>query len=560
MAIPRQTADTAYLQTDYSALLELYKQRPAVDIEVALGTRCAIVRPPSGQPDKARLQECTTFATVWSGEHPAVIDLSPRVENVLTRAELCDLEAGFPVLVHVSKKRHLVPAEQARPTQTPLTNRINDARQLMVAESLLHLGHLSAKDPTSVKGKSAFDAVANHYVENDWPAEIKTPATDDERYAYLEKNYKEGKHSRIGNKFYPNGVGTIDRIAEHYTKRSYTASERRERTRYWKTILRSAIAVDGIAEKQHAAFQQMVKTPEGQLFAKRDIMDFIGASGRRPNFDTVLPVALYRVEDIGDVMMWVSIGKEFYRCAAIVGEIARGGRARISPIQARFLNSVLSEPVDNTATGCMEYSELLRHEMMQHQTLDWWEQALSSPRFDNDGFRFVCLDDLQAKAPISPTNLNDQARIEDFLSKRGYDILKHASKARCRIALRDMQTAQLYYREDVGAFSVFLSAHRRWGEECREWFEDSITRCVAQVLIERAEGRIVDLRKTNPFVWEDTISIATATKTIIEAFGGKPLAVHDIDIAACSLQLSDQEVEQAIELGALVADEFIRAP
>jgi len=186
---------------------------------------------------------------------------------------------------------------------------------------------------------------------------------------------------------------------------------------------------------------------------------------------------------------------------------------------------------------------------------------LASASVDEAGFRYINLQNLEwlrldeflaAPAPsVEPTSLSPVA----------LKILVKSQAMGCQVIPDfSQQGGALYRRTNKRGYDIYLRDHFRFGQDHKAWIEDSICRCVVRVLIERAESRIVDLRETNPFVWEDTISVATATKAIIQAFGGTPLPVHAVDIAACSRKLSDQEVEQAAELGTLIANEFINAP
>jgi len=363
MVRARPRDDKAYAPSDYSALMELYRSNPTPIVEFLLGTRAAIVMPSLDRHDKDRFEQHKDWALKLTGALP-VRAKREEFEFYLTEAQSAELDQGLPVLLHMGAERlRRNKPSRGRQNNSPTLNRINDARQYMVALSLLHLGHLWGKDPTAVSSESAFSAVVYDIIERLWPKEVKKKGDDDACYEYLKTAFDAGQHISVCSRFQSTSTGVSEQVHEHHLHHRYAGQERLEEIRYWWTTFRAALAIDGYAELQQSAFIEMCKTPEGQEFNRESVIAYNGGKGYMPDVDCILPVALYDVEDLGNVMRRTGMMYNYYRCAAIVGEISRGQTARVSMLQAELLYSALETVSAVARQECMDVSEFLCYSM-----------------------------------------------------------------------------------------------------------------------------------------------------------------------------------------------------
>ncbi|MBS3849784.1 hypothetical protein KD146_13855 [Devosia sp. BSSL-BM10] len=563
MVRSRPTSDAAYRPTRYSDLVASWENAPSPTIEVLLGLRLSIVMP-EGDCDEKALEDCLGLAAIGSPIKP--VEMARReVERYLTVHEKRGLEKGHPVLFHHLIDRQRVAGRgRGRPRLTDRLNRVADARQFMIAQALHHLGHLLAGEPLS-GADQAFHRSGNKVIEDWWPSGLAGREAPNALYDKLLTTFSAGNHVSIYSKFLPPGIKPIRQVMEVYRDFSFADDTTEAAITYWLTVLRAGLLVEGIAQTQQSALIRLSKTDDDEAYERSDIMDFIGANGSRPSLSDLLPVAYFGVPDLGHIARWTSGLHNFYECAAAVGEIARGQRARISYWQAALLLNAFDAteyPDPTVSSGPARYLQafaFLRAAMTQVRASNWWQSSLLSARVDNYGFRHIALsDDICASAA-------------EFLGSKGVVAATEASPitellialaARAGLGpmgkLNEPDNLRLFGAIEGGGMWFDPTQHERFGGDSQMWLDDSVAQCVCQLALEKQSARSLHLgMPTSPHCFADHIAVSEATHQLLRFLTATPLPHHKIDIDVNARWLSDAETAEAKQRGQAAAQYLI---
>lgn len=553
MVRPRPPSDDAYRPTSFSDLVALWDKAPTPAKEVLLGLRLSIVMP-DGACDQEVLGRCRTLAAIASPYQPVELPRA-ELEDYLTAQDKLGLEKGHPVLFHhlVDRQRIVV---RGRPRLTDRLNRLGDARQFMVAQALHHLGHLIAGERLS-GARQAFDRSANKVIGDWWPYGLAGRDTPDALYDRLLTTFDAGNHVSVYGKFLPSDTQAIEQVIEFYRDFDFAEDAVKKATIYWLTVLRAALLIEEIAHAQLNAHIRLSKTPEDKDYERSDLMDFIGANASRPSLDDLLPVAYYGVPDLGHIARWTSGLHNIYECAAAVGEIARGQRARITHWQAALLLSAFNEaehPDPSVSIGPAQYLSafaFLRAAMTRARDASWWQGVLTSARVDNYGVRHIALSDEPGLSAAEFLERRDGTGGSE-MSPIAERLIQTADRAGLESIgeLRDAGNVRLFGSVEGGGMWFDRKQHQRFGSGSLFWVEDSLAQCVSQMMLEAIKDRPLHLgRITSPHCFADHIAVAEASCELLQFFERTPLPHHEIDVKAYARWLSDAEMAEAKQRG-----------
>lgn len=553
MVRSRPPSDDAFRPTNFSELVASWEKNPTSDKEVMLGLRLSIVMP-EGEFDQDAFEQCCIFAAIAS---PLTLVEMPRepIEDYLTAQQKLALEKGHPVLFHAPIDRQRI-VSRGRPKLTDRLNRLADARQFMIAQALHHLGHLIAGERLS-GARQAFDLSGNKVIRDWWPYGLVGRDAPFALYDKLLTTLDAGNHASVYGKFLPSGTKAIEQVLEVYRDFDFTRDAIEKAITLWLTVLRAGLMIEEIALAQLSAQIRLSRTPEDQDYDRSDIMDFIGANGSRPSLDDLLPVAYYGVPDLGHIARWTSGLHNLYECAAAVGEIARGQRARISHWQASLLLSAFNEtehPDPSVSVGPDRYLTcfaFLRAAMTQVQDVAWWQNMLTSARVDNYGSRHIALIDgigpsvaefvAQRNGTIRPVTSPVAEMLIEMAERSGLGSIGE---------LRDVGNLRLFGSVEGGGMWIDRHQHARFGSDSQLWVEDSLALCLSQMVLEDIAERPLHLGiPTSPHCFADHIAVAEAACQLLEFLDLTPLPHHEIDIKAHARWLSEAESAEAKRRG-----------
>jgi hypothetical protein len=534
MVRARPPNDDAYRPTNFSDLVASWEKAPTPAKEVLLGLRLSIILPEGGC-DEEVLTACRTLAAIASPLHPVEL---PRgeIEDYLTVQEKLGLERGHPVLFHHLVDRERI-AGRGRPRLTDRLNRLADARQFMIAQALHNLGHLITKERLS-GARQAFDRSANKIIGDWWPHGLAGRNTPDALYDNLLTTMDAGNHASVYGKFLPPGTKAIDQVLEIYRDFDFAEVAVEKATTYWLTVLRAGLLTEGIAQAQLNAHIRLSKTPQDEDYERSDIMDFIGADSSRPSLDDLLPVAYYGVPDLGHVARWTSGLHNIYECAAAVGEITRGQRARVSYWQAALLLSAFNEtehPDPSVSVGPARYLSafaFLRAGMTRAREANWWQSVLTAARVDNYGVRHIALNDEPGLSAVEFLERQDGTGGPD-VSPIAEVLIQAAHRASLGSIgeLKEAGNLRLFGSIEGGGMWFDRKQHGRFGSDSLLWLEDSVAQCASQMMLESTEDRPLHLgMPTSPHCFSDHIAVAAASRELLKFFDRTPLPYHEIDL------------------------------
>src|SRR5690606_12389472 len=139
---------------------------------------------PTGQLNWAALVPLIERIKYWTGRAPAICERSPDLESGLSPSQLSELNERKPVIIHWPLERYLV-RKIGRREHPARTHRINDARQCMIHQGLLHLGYLVGPYMPSANATEALSRGSSALVLDAWPLRAQPRTSVDAREDYL---------------------------------------------------------------------------------------------------------------------------------------------------------------------------------------------------------------------------------------------------------------------------------------------------------------------------------------------------------------------------------------
>lgn len=544
----RPRNDRAYVETNFSEVISSWHEKSREEIEFLLGLRLAIVLPET-EPDLELLESQLNFAAGHFGR-PAIEVPRAELEEFLRAKDRTQLDNGYSVLVHCPLDRMRKKTQRWHPIKTDRANRVNDARQFMIAQAIRHLAHLQSKKPatlidelldtnTSV-GAFSFERSKNGKLD------ALTTAVD------------AGNHSSVYRYFLPEGVRGVKSVDERFKRQTDLPVSREMMIDYWCAILRSALVATALVAKQASAHVLLSKTKPVEPYLHEDLMNFAGSYGPGLDPNDFGPIAHYDVHDIGHVVKNISLYQPLYECSALIGVIARGGRARISNHQSALLiEALLAElpmpsgkiQLDKAPLTLWQFLHL---SMLMVRPPEWWLHHLRSRARDEAARVFLAAEDeIEALDEAGGSELAPSSCLAP-------ELVALASKHGVDIVLTSDDPQFLWRIDSDGSWIVNAPEHKRFGHHAVNWLEDSIARVLVFNALEEWFGRQPNIfLLAAPYYFEDNIVMSTAVTTLLHRMGGSTPIHHEPNMAYWSWWLSDKEVTELIALGATIADHLL---